>query len=284
MYGMIVRNSVGNILIDSERLNYQLMEKFTDKVVVLNSNNYYFEWQYSPYYNFNQVYTNYYWFDVTFANTYINPPLVGFRSSSTAGALTQYKTNANGHYTGVYISAEQGLSGSTADIFIYANVLNDSQTYGLLVRNSSGELVFTADRQLLRYVDKKIIPFAYDSSVGHLNINATDLFLASPEYIPYPDTTFTHDTSGTNLPILILTFMGWQIYSEYYYSTNFLRIIGLRNVSTTSSKISIATGAYDNKTLNYTYFPNNYSLQICTYIQDKLDVNPIYQTILLARD
>ena len=122
-YGMRVKNTAGNILIDSTYVNYSLWEH-GENVTTQNTG------------------FGIYRATITFADAFSGIPLIAIKPSSVAHCGVDSLTKDNGNYTGFVVNSTYNTA-ITFDWMAFAPRTDESsEVYGLRIYNSSTDLVF----------------------------------------------------------------------------------------------------------------------------------------------
>ncbi len=257
-YGLEVQNSAGAITIESTYKNYVLRETHTVTFAAGSGTNLYDVTLFNsdPEIDFNMNIDEAYYKILTFTNTFNETPLIGIISPDTAVALVSLDA------TKAYLLAERGLGTSTtATIYVFGPALSQTNPFGLVVNNASGNLVYSSQYNPLTIFS--IIPLSMygdgvEEDYGHPDINVNGSNLAAATW----DTDFsnreislTHASCGS-LPILLLNpFLScWWLTEQD--SIGSLMYIGFKNVSNTVSKITSTCFSID--TYDLSNLPSSY--------------------------
>lgn len=276
MFGMKVLNSTGGIIIDSINPNYHLMEKLTLDATSCPTTYYEQGWWSGSIYSVD--FTNDWWYDINFNQTYSIPPIIGFRSTATAGALVNFKRDGSNNYTGCYIMAQQDIGAVSAEIFIYSQAISLISNFGLVVRDSSNDIIFDSSRPLLNYIDNQDVTFSNNDSNRTMYVNGTRIDSFHSDGSSIQEVNITHADSGGLLPILILGFWGRAGYFNNVVDyIAFHKFVGIKNINSTTSQISLDCGGEKLGSGSSTYEEfNTYS-----WIYEN---NPAIQTIVIAKE
>jgi len=126
-YGLLVKNTNGQVQIDSLYRNFSFWESGTLDI--------------SEGYN-----------TIDFTDT-SQVPIVAIRPSSTTYCALARLNKSSGNYASASVEGEIGESGTIGWAVFVEGTLNPLPSYGLVVRNPSGDVVFSSNERYFKIID-----------------------------------------------------------------------------------------------------------------------------------